>query len=627
MSAKAKGRYFSKRKRIKKHLQVKPRVVYTPTPDDFEIATNFWSNVKRFEEILTLNSLELAKAILSNPEITFTSRHKVLVNISNMQEPDVSIFEKCRILKEQITAKSYSSSELTAIKNLFSNIKAQQTEIANQKLRKAIVKMKSKFDNAQRQNMRKSENHIAILRSSQIWDAEIRNFGDTELFWEILTYLHFSNLDVKSSKFFEEDNRKLIDSLSRVIHFLPMEELNSRLKIDQSVNPIFYAGILLARIYHRNSKKLLEQFLEFLLKNEESINISLGEATRVNQTKARAKKIRAQEASELAEAARLELENRIIQCRASGAVNAHPEFDLFLRDLKKIDGREWNLDLLSEFLMQDYTDSNIDSGILAFLIKNFEYLDHPVSTFMTSGATIWFETTDKQFLLYKFKVAYFGNYDLIFKKFDSLNELRKAENDGFLYGGQSLPNMSYTTASGIRRLMYEHFTSLKVSVVKANFTRRKTEIDLLDLVAFVYRDANIGELIPHYFANWQFFTDGYPCDGCGRPLTHQVSAVKGKGPVCGDHNYALGQSDASRVEKVISRVRKDRLFANHSPLIRQRVETFVWNPVTGEALLKRIANSPNLSHAQALSDIERRIRGRFRPPRIAWGSSRSSRSY
>ena len=106
------------------------------------------------------------------------------------------------------------------------------------------------------------------------------------------------------------------------------------------------------------------------------------------------------------------------------------------------------------------------------------------------------------------------------------------------------------------------------------FTRKAAPLDFVDLIAYVYSEPTIRELIPLYFADWHFFLPDTSCSACGAELSRSESILKSVGPTCGKHDYHLDISDNWRIQELLRRlirINTPRLLSRNSPLIERRM--------------------------------------------------------
>ena len=226
---------------------------------------------------------------------------------------------------------------------------------------------------------------------------------------------------------------------------------------------------------------------------------------------------------------------------------------------------------------------------------------------------------------------WYGQFELRLK-IERSEALRKIDAEKFSKYAweQSISPMKLSSPWGLKKQLEHFIEENQVEIERAVFVRPRVDIDLINLIGYVYGDPVNAELVNLYFRDWRFFTDGYPCDKCGRELTHAVSAVKGVGPVCGDHSYSLDSSDADRIRKHLERVPKSRLLNRNSPLIRTRLDIFKRIPKNDDdQLLLALEKRKDLGQRELLESIQSHIDGSYlysaRTPRIAWGNYRARR--
>ncbi len=137
----------------------------------------------------------------------------------------------------------------------------------------------------------------------------------------------------------------------------------------------------------------------------------------------------------------------------------------------------------------------------------------------------------------------------------------------------SSPFPSYFSPSGVGRILKEFVLKNRLSITSANSTRENS-FDPLDnrLMEFL-AIPTAHELVESFFGFPEFFDyfQTGECAACGRPLSHPVSMLLGKGNVHGDHDYKWKENHASRIAKEIhASLRSGEIYKVDSPLIASR---------------------------------------------------------
>ena len=630
MSPKNRKHRFTRRKKIKNPFFTKLGSPYQPTEEDLAIAVDKELNPVRFSELVKLNSITLSRALLIGNQLNLEQQITVIQNIFNMPKNVVSISEKSQITNElynQLTSRGINSSYL---RSLFKYILEQQSKDALEILRIRSHELTASLDRSSKQNLGTASGRVKSIRKSKMWDEQIKTFLNSDLYWEIMRNLHYSRLEPASSSS-KEINLKTLKLLDETIKFKENSEIGEKYDASIDANPVYFLSILKARIVYRTRKGLLESMLDDIFTKSTEILDAIKIANSILQKEKALERARinARKAAEIAaeeeRIAKIELiKNELIEYRAVGFVNAENEFDSFLKELRFVDGEEWDIDKLAAFLSKDFIFNLERDGFQTFLNKSIRTISQPLVAYISNGATLELTTDDDSIFKFSFKTHTYGqtSLELQIVKPRELNDPEKNWYSRYFRSNQ-INQFLYTSPWAQKRSLEYFLQEKDISIKSAKFIRQASDIDFLDLIAFVYQEPNFRETVRLYFHNWQFFTDGYPCDRCGKPLTHGISAVKGVGPVCGDHSYSLESSDARRIEKHLSRLPKARLLRNDSPIIQSRVEFFSRISFSEENILNALKSNQELSYAQRVALIESAIHERYFPvkvPKVAWGS-------
>jgi hypothetical protein len=322
---------------------------------------------------------------------------------------------------------------------------------------------------------------------------------------------------------------------------------------------------LLENIRYLMTPKLWEHFQELF---EEFIKSGASESTdrfsliftpllpELMSKKSRAQETREKEHEEVLDS--------LVSFRASGLTNAQTHFDPYLKELKRLfPYREWDLYALGEFLQQGFTFRKDGKYYLEFIRTVLGFLENPLIRYLANGSEINIVTEINRYYFQLSAPRYGSNFDFL---------------------GASSKSFSRSVTKGIGSLSLKSFKSWieifieespgeksPLNIVSCEFSLRKYRGEFTNLLSWLYSEPNLGELIPLWFKHWEFFNFGLTCEGCGRLITHPVSAAKGRGPICGNHGYKYGAADTPKILNLVRRSGKQRILSNGSPLIADRL--------------------------------------------------------
>ena len=297
--------------------------------------------------------------------------------------------------------------------------------------------------------------------------------------------------------------------------------------------------------------------------------------------------------------------------RAIGTVNATSEFSAYFKRLKMLDEQAWNFEKFTEHLRKPFVFNDLKRGLPVFLNIAFTTIDHPLVAFLAGKATFKFNTMDNQQLIFKIQVEGYQQFSLILStQLPPNTRARKGKNRRRTkrLSDLRITQMHYASPWGLKNVLEDYWQETGLELKSAVFTRPGFGFDFIDSLAYLYREPTMAELIPLYFDNWQFFTAGNTCDGCGRDITNPISVIKGHGPKCGRHNYKLEMSDSASVQFYIERARKNRIFLRDSPLMKQRATMYSsLQPNSRANLLAKLRSERELSQDQISAMIDKLI--------------------
>jgi hypothetical protein len=309
----------------------------------------------------------------------------------------------------------------------------------------------------------------------------------------------------------------------------------------------------------------------------------------------------------------------LVKYRAIGTANATSEFNAYIKRLKIIDEKDWNFEKLAEHLRKPFIFSDLKNGFSNFLHVTFTAIDHPMITFLAGGATFKFTTLENKQYIFKLQVGGYQQYSLILlSQLSPKTSAKRGRHRRKSRSGNDLiiSRVQYASPYGLKNVLEEYWNGTGFKLKSVVFTRPGFRYDFTDSIAYLYRNPTMKELIPLYFANWQFFTEGSTCDRCSKDLTHPISVIKGTGPICGHHDYKLGDLDTSRVQTYIERVRKNRIFLRDSPLIKSRTSAyFSLEPKSRANLLSKLRSEHELSQSETSTMIYQMIMKTYVYPR------------
>jgi hypothetical protein len=623
LKSKLPRRNFRKKKKTTNPYVIKLGPVYSPTTEDLLIARDKSRNPDRFNVLVGLNSLELAKTLWASGQLEVLQMQTILLLICNLPKSAISTLEKSTFAYkayEEMSRKSdLSLSNYNFLRNLVTHLFNEQSDESLKIIKLRIKSLMSELNNESLRNYGIASNRLNLIRESDLWPNRAFMFQDPSLFWDMTKIYYFSRLEGNST-LNEVTNLKSLDLLSNSINFKPNSDFTLKYDSGLDSNPIYFLYVLKARIIYRKKSEAegLGLIFKTILFSYDQIEDDFKRAQKILQTRAMAEKVRitAEKAAKAAENDRrlaevASIKEKLVKFRAEGHVNAEYEFSAFLKDLHFVDGEDWTLDKLANFLSEDFVLEMEPSRFHIFLNKSFRTLDHPLISYLCQGSRFEITTSDGAVLEFTLKGYEYAQYDLRYRVLKVPDPSTARENS--MYSRrypEFMTSMLYASSWGLKQVLENFLKEKGVSVKSAKFYRVKTEVDFLNLIALVYANPISSELVSLYFSDWKFFTDGYPCEKCGRDLTHSISAVKGVGPVCGDHRYALESSDADRVARHLAKLPKSRLLNRDSPLIKSRLNQFQLVGTNEKNLLHSLEKRVNVSHSQLLSLIDVQIRSR-----------------
>ena len=621
MRSKPHRRNYRKAKKPINPYVIKLGPSYSPTTEDFLIAKDKSRSPDRFEVLIELNSLELAKTLWASGQLNVIQMQRVLLLVCNMPKSKISTLEKSifayNAYIEMSKKMDLSISNYNFLTKLLSKV---FDEVSNESL--AIIKARNKVlvSNLSKDSLRNygiASDRLKAIQKCDLWLLQALKFPDPSLFWEMAKFYYFSRLEGFSAQN-ESANLESMHLLSQVVKLKPHEEFALKYESDLNSSPLYFLSVLKARILFRKKAEYLELLFKTVSSSIDHIEEDSSRAWNILRTRAMAEKVRieTEKAAKTAENERrlaeiAAIKEKLVKFRAEGHVNAEYEFSAFLKDLHFVDGENWTLDKFAKFLSKDFVLEMEPSRFHIFLNKSFRTLDHPLISYLCHGSRFEITTSDGAVLEFTLKGYDYARYDLQYRVLKVPDPVIARENPMYSRSHpEFITSMLYASAWGLKQVLENFLEKKGVSVKSAKFYRLKTETDFLNLIALVYANPINSELVSLYFSDWKFFTDGYPCEKCGRDLTHSISAVKGVGPVCGDHRYALDSSDAERVARHLARLPKSRLLNRDSPLIKSRLNQFQLTGNNEKNLLHILEKRVDLSHFQLLSLINVQIRSR-----------------
>ena len=620
MKSKPPRRNFRRKKKTANPYFIKLGPVYSPTTEDLLIAKDKSKNPGRFYDLVDLNALVLAKTLWTSGHLEVWQMEKILLLICNMPKSQISTLEKSIFAfdayKEMSQRSELSIATRRFLKNLVEQVFDEVSKEALQIIKKRNQVLVSSLNVDSLRNYGIASDRLNAIQKCDLWPMRAHRFPDPSLFWEIAKFYYFSKLEGLSAQN-ESANLESMELLGDTVKFRSFEDFALMYESGLNSSPIYFLSVLKARIIFRKKAEYLDLMFKTVSSSFDQIEEDSNRAWNILRTRAMAEKVRI-EAEKVAKAAENDqrlaeinsIKDKLVKFRAEGHVNAEYEFSAFLNALHFVDGENWSLDKLANFLSEDFVLEMEPSGFQIFLNKSFRTLDHPLISYLCHGSRFEITTSEGAVLEFTLKGHEYAQYDLQYRVLKVPDPDIARENP--MYGRrypEFLTSMLYASSWGLKQVLDNFLTEKRVLVKSAKFYRVKTETDFLNLIALVYANPINSELVSLYFSDWKFFTDGYPCEKCGRDLTHAISAVKGVGPVCGDHRYALDSSDADRVARHLAKLPKLRLLSRDSPLIKSRLKQFQLAGNNEKNLLHILEKRVNLSHSHLLSIIDAQIQG------------------
>jgi len=588
------------------------------TEEDIGVAKGLIKNPTRLKELLKLKNPELVLDLLHNPLLDSDQRVYVLVLLLSKETKHILLPDKIEMAISAYKEYRYLPSDLKRISELLKTIQEYQVKLTVQKLTSFLNSLES-TDLIESNEYSKLRTEISEIRDSGIVSLGNIKYSHQHIFWSLLTASKYANTFESKSQNFEEVNKKIDLSLVSTIRFADNLKIEKEFNLGHQSHPAVYANQLIARAQMGSNSYEYNFVLEKVrdnVNNYESLNSKSRAVNKkrieVNRLKEIERKTKVLEQERLERERKLQREeqlaDKLMAYRAEGYANAEYEFSEYLTNLSRAEKRKISFDSLGNFLASNYTYSDISIGFHTFVNHCFNSIDHPVITFFAKDCEFNFETSEGDFYTYRIVQRDYQAYIITEEGPYSYDE------DGKLigiYARKVITNYPYTDSWGLKKFFDYYWSKKGKKLKKAEFKRPGFDFDFLDLVAYLYSDPTIIETIPLYFSNWKFFADGLECEGCGRPLTHPISAVKGKGPVCGEHQYKLAMSDGERVEKYIRKYSKRRLLYCDSPLIKKRISWFTYQTPTREKILKLVTSRRDLASPEARSHIQSYISVRY----------------
>ena len=257
----------------------------------------------------------------------------------------------------------------------------------------------------------------------------------------------------------------------------------------------------------------------------------------------------------------------LVSHRAIGLANSETEFKAALSELNKAKLGQWNFDRFINSLKSPFVIkfSEMESfGIKLFFENAFRVIEHPIVASITAGSTIEIEYEDGTQEFFVLDSATYLSYDIKVKKIEQ----------GTVYYKSLTQGRGYANPFYLRTYILNSALESGKPINEIVFTRKAAPLDFVDLIAYVYSEPTIRELIPLYFADWHFFLPDTSCSACGAELSRSESILKSVGPTCGKHDYHLDISDNWRIQELLRRlirINTPRLLSRNSPLIERRM--------------------------------------------------------
>ena len=588
------------------------------TEDDLAVAKGLIENPTRLKEILKLKNPEIVLDLLHNPLLDSTQRVLAITLLLSKETKHILLPDKIEMAISAYKEYRYVPADLKKVSALLKTIQEYQIKLTVQKLTSFLRNLEG-TDLMDLKYFSEVKSEISDIKDSSVISLGHIKYSYQLSFWSLLTAARYATKYDRRSNEYEEVNKKIDLSLVSTIRFADNFKVEREFGLGNQSHPAVYANQLIARAQMGSNSYEYKSVLEKVRDNVRNYESLITKARAVNKKRAeinqrKAIELRAvileQERQEQERKRQKEeqLADKLMAHRAEGYANAEYEFSEYLTNLSRAEKRKISFDTLGNFLASNYTYKDLSIGFHTFINHCFNSIDHPVITFFAKECEFIFETSEGDFYTYRLVQRGYQAYIITEEGPYSYDENGKRIG---VYARKEITYYPYTDSWGLKKFFDEHWMKKGKKLKNAEFKRPGFDFDFLDLVAYLYSDPTIIETIPLYFSNWKFFADGLECEGCGRPLTHPISAVKGKGPVCGEHQYKLAMSDGERVEKYIRKYSKMRLLSRDSPLVKHRISRFSYQAPTREQLLKLVTSRRDLTSAEARSHIQSYISNRY----------------
>ena len=579
--------------------------------NDLAIAKGDIVDPRRLSEIVLLKDQQIILDLLFNPNLDSTQRFRVITLLLSSDTKHITNPDKFDFAFRAYKEFKYLEIHLHKIAMLLKDFQEKQ-------LQSVIIKLKNFESHLDPKMILNVEKYSSINRKiTEIKMSRIISFGGMtnagkDAFWTYFAALVYGYGESISREISTQANRKIDDIVAEIFRFTSNHEIESEFHIGHESHPTIYINqlILRARIMRSSSdyRLILElanenvRNFEELVKKARKINEERDEANRLKEIERKAKLLEEERLKREKKRLRDEqLANQLMVYRAEAYENAKFEFSEYLLNIKRSEKIDISFEAMGNFLSSNYYYNDLRVGFHSFINHCFTSIDHPVITFFAKDCEFKFETSDGLFYVYQIHQQSYQEY--ILTEEGPFRYSETGERVGIYYR-KTITNYPYTSAWGLKTFLDDFWTKKNLKLVRAEFKRPGFDFDLLDLVAYIYSDPMIIELIPIYFSDWKFFADGLECEGCRRELTHPISAVKGKGPICGGHKYKLAMSDSERVEKYIRKFGKNRLLYRDSPLVKQRISKFNFLVPERERILSLLTCRRELTSSEARAHIE-----------------------
>ena len=293
----------------------------------------------------------------------------------------------------------------------------------------------------------------------------------------------------------------------------------------------------------------------------------------------------------------------LVSHRAIGLANSEAEFKSALSELNRADLGHWDFERFINSLKAPLSIklSEMQSPILKLYFENaFRTIQHPIVASVTLGSEFEVEYDDGSKEIFFLDSTRYLNYEIKVKK--------------ILQGSVHIHSMTqgwgYADPFYLRTFILDSVLESAIPIKEIIFTRKSARLDFVDLIAYIYSEPTMRELIPLYFADWHFFLPDTTCSACGAQLSRAESIIKSKGPSCGNHGYDLNITDNWRIQELLRRlirINTPRLLSRNSPLIERRM--FLLNSDAFEDLekLKKILGVEDYDNDRATGEISQYI--------------------